>query len=57
MVRAAPPTSWLASTKQTDQPASASRNAATNPVGPTPGHHRIEVAHGISVPGRRRHKR
>jgi hypothetical protein len=56
MVRAAPPTSWLASTKQTDQPASASRNAATNPVGPTPGHHRIEVAHGISVPGRR-HKR
>src|SRR5215213_9862849 len=36
MVRAEPPTSWLASTRQTDQPASANRNAAANPLGPPP---------------------
>src|SRR5215216_2125368 len=36
MVRAEPPTSWLASTRQTDHPASANRNAAANPLGPPP---------------------
>jgi hypothetical protein len=35
-VRAEPPTSWLASTRQTDQPTSASRKAAASPLGPPP---------------------
>jgi hypothetical protein len=35
-VRAAPPRSWLASSRHTDQPASARRMAAASPLVPPP---------------------
>jgi hypothetical protein len=44
---------------QLGRPAIPPRPAATRlqPVGPTAGHHRIEVAHGLPLPGHRQHKR
>lgn len=55
-VRAEPPTSWLASTGQTDQPASASRRAAANPLGPPPATTASNSAMAVPLPTRGKHR-
>ena len=54
--RAEPPTSWLASTTQTGQPASASRNAAANPLGPPPATTASKSPMAFRYPGRTQRK-
>jgi hypothetical protein len=55
-VRADPPMSWLASTRQTDQPASASRTAAASLFGPPPATIASTSTTVASLPIRRQHK-